>query len=256
MCTFWAVETNQGLWCGFNRDESLQRGRGAAPALREVASANGNGAMAIVAPADTDAGGTWIAANARGLVVALLNNYTAPSQRAAEPIRSRGLLTLDLAGCDDTHTALAWLDQQAEVLRHTRPFELALAAPGQPLQRAVWDGEHLQQQAFGLPAVLASTGWGVDEVRAARAAALPDVVRALQGAADRTAASAALQSAAADHEPGPAGRATCLHGLFARTVSHTQILVAANQVWMRYVDGWPCEESAGPWQQLARRAGG
>lgn len=247
MCTLWAVQSQHGLWCGFNRDESLLRGRAQPPSLRSVPDARTGQPVAVIAPTDSDAGGTWLAASHSGMVVAMLNNYTAPSQQAEDPVRSRGLLPLDLLAHATPLQAVQWLQSQTALLRHTRPFEAALLAPKHSLQRLVWDGRDLVVQERVLPAVLASSGWRVPEVRAAREAAFPQVIQALQAATNVQQASAVLQQAAADHTPGSAERATCLHGFVARTVSHTQVLVSDAAVAMRHVDGWPCTEPAGSW---------
>lgn len=256
MCTLWAVQTPQGLWCGFNRDESLLRGKAQPPTLRSTADAHTSQPVPLIAPTDVDAGGTWLAASDRGVVVAMLNNYTAPSQQADEPVRSRGLLPLDLLAHTTPLLAAQWLQSQTALLRHTRPFEAAVLAPGHALQRLVWDGQDLVTEERPLPAVLASSGWRVPEVRAAREAAFPVLVEALAASTSIAQASQTLQLAAADHTPGSAERATCLHGFVSRTVSHTQVLVSQTEVAMRYVDGWPCEEPACAWQRLPRRAGG
>jgi len=252
MCTLWAVQSQHGLWCGFNRDESLLRGRAQPPSLRSVTDALTGQPVAVIAPTDIDAGGTWLAASDRGMVVAMLNNYTAPSQQAEEPVRSRGLLPLDLLAYATPLQAVRWLQGQTALLRHTRPFEAALLAPRHSLQRLVWDGQDLQLEERVLPAVLASSGWRVPEVRAAREAAFPQVIKALQAVMNVQQASAVLQQAAADHTPGRAERATCLHGFVSRTVSHTQVLVSDAAVAMRYVDGWPCATAAGDWLSLPR----
>lgn len=252
MCTLWAVQSQHGLWCGFNRDESLLRGKAQPPSLRSLPDAQDGHAVAVIAPTDADAGGTWLAASHSGMVVAMLNNYTAPSQQAEEPVRSRGLLPLDLLAHRTPLQAVHWLQAQRALLRHTRPFEAALLAPGQALQRLVWDGQDLLVEERMLPAVLASSGWRVPEVRAAREAAFPLLVHALQSAPTVQDASAVLQQGAADHTPGSAERATCLHGFVSRTVSHTQVLVSDAAVAMRYVDGWPCATAAGDWLSLPR----
>jgi len=252
VCTFWAVQTAHGLLCGANRDESRLRGRGVPPALHSWPTGHQDPVQAL-APTDSDAGGTWVAVSQGGLVVALLNNYRAPSQAAAEPVRSRGFLVPDLAVHTNALSAANWLRAQTDLLRHTRPFEVGLVAPGQPLVRLLWDGATLQEETLALPAVLASSGWAVDAVRQARTAALPDLRAALQAAPDVQTLSKTLQEAASDHTPGPGKRPTCLHRLVARTVSHTQILVGVDHVSMAYVDGNPCRTHRGPWLALPRK---
>lgn len=252
MCTFWAVETPHGLLCGANRDESRLRGRGLAPVVHSWTTGQ-TGSVRALAPTDSDAGGTWVAVSEGGLVVALLNNYRAPSQTAAEPVRSRGLLVPDLALHANAALAAQWLRAQTDLLRHTRPFEVGLVAPGQPLVRLLWDGATLQEEALALPAVLASSAWAVDAVRQARTAELPNLLAALGAGADLQAMSQALQQTASDHTPGPGKRPTCLHRLVAKTVSHTQILVGVDRVQMAYVAGNPCRTHRGPWLTLVRK---
>ena len=56
----------------FNRDESRRRGPAHPPQIMEPV-----GESKLLAPIDSDAGGTWLAANEHGLVLALLNLYQA-----------------------------------------------------------------------------------------------------------------------------------------------------------------------------------
>jgi uncharacterized protein with NRDE domain len=69
-----------------NRDEMFTR-RAEGPALRRTP-----GGVAVVAPSDARAGGTWLGVNARGLFAALTNVAGAEPDPAR---RSRGLLVLE-----------------------------------------------------------------------------------------------------------------------------------------------------------------
>ena len=95
MCTLTLVTKNDGCLLAMNRDEKIARGAGTAPETRSC-----DGTRAIY-PTD-GAGGTWIAANDRGITLALLN-WHLPGQLPADSTRaqSRGKLIPALA---DSHT--------------------------------------------------------------------------------------------------------------------------------------------------------
>ena len=86
MCTLivlWRAVDGYDIVLGMNRDESFAR-PAEPPQWIE-------GDPPLVAPRDRQAGGTWIGANARGLVMALSNR----GGRASPTARSRGLLVLE-----------------------------------------------------------------------------------------------------------------------------------------------------------------
>ncbi|MGB0743136.1 MAG: NRDE family protein [Opitutales bacterium] len=104
MCTlsWWIRPDKRGVL--FNRDEQHSRQPGGPLVLFTQKT---EAEFQVYAPVDSDAGGTWIGLNTKGLIVALLNYYghetTAPSPR-----RSRGKLVVDLlssqksvSGCFD-----------------------------------------------------------------------------------------------------------------------------------------------------------
>ncbi|RIK99531.1 MAG: hypothetical protein DCC71_20345 [Proteobacteria bacterium] len=88
MCTLVALHRcvpDAFLWIAANRDEYLER-PAEGPALRDV------GGVAVVAPLDLRAGGTWWGVTAYGVFAALTNRPTASPDVAR---RSRGQLVLD-----------------------------------------------------------------------------------------------------------------------------------------------------------------
>lgn len=118
MCTLivavsmWAVAP---VVVAANRDEDLHR-----PA--ELPSVRDNDGVRILAPRDTQAGGTWIGVNAFGVFAALTNRYTpSPNPNA----RSRGKLVLDALRSSSARDAV-----EAVSLSHPgvhNPFHLVVA---------------------------------------------------------------------------------------------------------------------------------
>ncbi len=109
MCTvtWWRAADGGDFGVWFNRDE--RRTRPASEPVRAQATKDGT---AFLAPRDPAAGGTWLLANAHGLVVGVLNFYAAAEVRAFLPSRSRGTLPLrqaDARSVDDVERTMAKL---------------------------------------------------------------------------------------------------------------------------------------------------
>jgi Transport and Golgi organisation 2 len=125
MCTvtWWrdASDDSFGVW--FNRDERRTR-----PASEPVRLQHTTDGTAFLAPRDPAAGGTWLLANAHGLVVGVLNHYAAivDTARPSTTIYSRGHLPLRFAGC----RSVAEVDRLAQAM-----------TPGQfaPFIMIAWD---------------------------------------------------------------------------------------------------------------------
>lgn len=90
MCTASWHQTESGFNLIFNRDEQRTRSPALPPALRKTDTGE-----PYVSPQDPDGGGSWIAGNAHGLCVALLNSYERPTE-VISPTRSRGQLVTAL----------------------------------------------------------------------------------------------------------------------------------------------------------------
>ncbi|HPF13170.1 MAG: NRDE family protein [Planctomycetes bacterium] len=233
MCTLSWIETQDTLEVFFNRDE--QRGRGP----EQPPSLHREGGIPYLAPLDSDAGGTWIAANAAGVVVALLNGYTQRRGPAAAKRRSRGLLVRDLA----SHLTRAEPDLDAADLEPYDPLHLVLLAPG--LVRAYrWDG--LEWSGPETPqAPVVSSGWNPEAVRPHR----ESLWRTWQAGSPPTQSAEAL----AYHGFAPGGGdafSPCMRRDDAATRSLCHIRIAANRVSMRYAPGPPDQTPLGPPQEL------
>ncbi|WP_439628264.1 NRDE family protein [Gemmata sp.] len=132
MCTLSIVPlTADVVRVEFNRDESPTRAAGLPPRVRRF------GSRAAVLPLDPPSGGTWLAVNDAGLVLALLN--VNPSPPAAGPAaRSRGEVIPALLHCDSPAAALAALEQSLGY-GDFAPFRLVVLGCG-VLADVRWDG--------------------------------------------------------------------------------------------------------------------
>lgn len=119
------------LW--FNRDELRSRGPEVPPQLEQTP----NG-LSYIAPADSDAGGTWLAVNELGVTVALLNGYRSSRGQDRAEWRSRGHLVRELA--DTRSLAQVWRRMEPARLREFRPLVLAVLSPAKPALIVRWDG--------------------------------------------------------------------------------------------------------------------
>src|SRR5271165_2765715 len=91
MCTLTFVPTEDGYLAGMNRDELFSRPMALPPKIF------GKGAMEMVYP-EEPSGGTWIACNGRGNLLALLNWNGSEFHNLGEKRRTRGLVIPELAG--------------------------------------------------------------------------------------------------------------------------------------------------------------
>ncbi len=135
MCTAsWSVgQERLSLW--FNRDERKTRGEALGPRVID------RGGAKMMAAIDSDAGGTWLAANEFGLCVFLLNNYGAEALRAQpiENAKSRGELPLRYASCPNGAEAIEQLSTASLV--EYNPFVLGLADVDS-VSLFSWDGKN------------------------------------------------------------------------------------------------------------------
>jgi uncharacterized protein with NRDE domain len=88
LALFYRVVEDAPLVVGANREEAYSRG-GEPPQILE-------GPLRAVGGRDPVAGGTWLAVNERGVLVAITNRV---KSEVPKPPRSRGLLVRDLLGC-------------------------------------------------------------------------------------------------------------------------------------------------------------
>lgn len=230
MCTASWLRAGEAFHLFFNRDELRTRARALPP--REAGAAG----AAWLAPVDGAALGTWIAASASGLVLALLNRTdegVAPRSGAV----SRGAIIPALAGSRDLAGAEALL-RRIDLLA-TAPFRLfGRDAAGATLCWG-WNGVELDRATLDPEAgLLCSSGLGDARVTAART----PVWNRLR---DRGALTPeALAAFHRSHEPQRSADSPCMHRDDACTVSHSAVRIGGGEVEFVYVDGPPCEGGA------------
>ncbi len=264
-----------GFLLAHNRDESLRRGPGLPPVIGQL------GAARIMAPRDTDAGGTWLGVDSRGRCLAILNGDRPSVTPTPADARSRGLLVMDLLADARPAAVRARLERQvAEGSLRSRSFKLVVVesgdgpgaeAPQARLLRIDWDGLQLAFTELSGPQCIVSSTYASDAVESARRAAfarlldtLPLEAGAPRGSESRSrvddpaVVAAALRAFHAGHAPSaPQGDAfsVCMHRPDARTVSRTLLIVGPREIRMEYTAGWPCAGAEAVVTSMERRPG-
>ena len=241
MCTVTWSRARRGYQLFFNRDELREREPAAPPAIRVGAG------VRYIAPADGDAGGTWLATNELGLTLGLLNGYSAhDTARPAEAFKSRGVLPVLLA---DSSTPAEAIERLAdEGLTDFRSFWLFAIGVDGGDRVARWEDGALDVAPLTDAAMpLVSSSFDTDEVRNGRVARFRTIDRA---AADPTEAHLAFH---AGHHPERGPYSVCMHRTNAQTVSFSWVRVDGDRVRFRYTPDSPCRGRPGLGIELARR---
>src|SRR5258706_11133997 len=152
-----------------NRDERRTRAPASPPERRELDG------VPVLLPRDGEAGGTWIAVNALGHTLALLNRWDespiadrGPSdQRRPDPrpFVSRGLLVLELAATPHRRAVDEALTRIPLV--SYRPFTLVSLSPGEVPWLFEWDGQGLEPASVAAPGLVRASS-GSDQAGAER----------------------------------------------------------------------------------------
>lgn len=233
MCTLSLVSWPHGragaaLRLAFNRDELLTRPAGEPPVVRRL------GARRVAAPADPRSGGTWIAVNDAGLMLALLNRNAgvASPPLGASAARSRGEIIPALMGLDCT--AAVGQAVRSLPLERFPPFRLVAVDRERGLS---WlsDGRTVESTGFdpwGPPCMFTSSGLGDGLVEGPRRALFAALVRNCDRN-DGTALTRMQQAFHAHAWPDQRHLSVRMERADARTVSTTVIQVD-DGVTMRY----------------------
>lgn len=163
MCTLTVVPSPSGrVRLAFNRDESRTRPLGLPPDVHQV------GPRRAVFPTDPASGGTWLAVNDAGLILATLN-VNPPEKPNQAALRSRGTIIPALLHHDSPAAALAEFERSL-TYEEFAPFRLVLIGRG-VLAEVRWDGREpmvMSRLLGGTPLLFTSSGLGdhlVENVR-------------------------------------------------------------------------------------------
>jgi hypothetical protein len=232
VCTLSWVPSGEGYALAFNRDELRARAPARPPALREVSG------LSVLTPIDGEAGGTWIAANALGHTVTLLNRWDETPVDPAGEFVSRGLLVLALSPLSGPRAVETMLDELP--LPRYRPFTVVSMAPRELPQAFEWNGRALTRAVIQVPG-LARTSSGRDQAGAER---VRD--RVFRDAADREGGLTpeTLERLHRGHDPERGALSICMHRDEAETVSGSFVQVDRDTIRFKYVEGPPGEWGA------------
>jgi transport and Golgi organization protein 2 len=228
MCTLTFVPAEDGYLVGMNRDELLTRPVALPPKVVERSG------IEMVYPREPS-GGTWIACNGYGNLLAVLNWNGNEFRNLGEKRKTRGLVVPKLAGELDS---LATDSNFRRMNLHGMfPFRLiGIFRSEKVANEWLWDGT--AKQFLRLP--WARKHWF--------SSSLSDSLAEKERG--RTCETAAVEPEAGSndwlrrlhrsHVPGPGPFSICVHRQDAATASYTEVRCSASLISMGYLDGNPC----------------
>jgi len=226
MCTVTFIPREEGFYVAMNRDERNARPRAISPAVFEQGSAKS------IYPLDSE-GGTWIAANDRGIALTLLNWNDAPllcKKRRTRGLVIPGLVTSDCSRAADA--ALLRLD-----LEGILPFRLVGIFPSE--ERVIewlWDQRSVKRNTF----TWTIRQWCSSSLSDAAANSFRK--RALEDRlTERDAGSLPwLRRLHSSHDHDHPLFSHCVHRKDVETVSYTELVCSAETIECNYLAGGPC----------------
>ncbi len=246
MCTLsLLVRSGRGYSLVMTRDERRTRGVGSPPQLGAAAGRR------FLAPRDADAGGSWIAVDATGRTLCLLNgDEQAPGFEESPRLRSRGELLLDLVGCPDRAALGQELaDRAAAGSLRVRPFQLIAVEPaGGAVTHWRFDGRELRVDVAVPPWIVTSNGFDPRGVAQARREQF-DRWLERRGGEPASREDVQLADLMELHRSHVGARndgelaSFCLHRPLVSSVSLTAVEVTADRIAMLYQPGAPCEHA-------------
>ena len=214
----------------FNRDERLSRRRALLPTVQR------GDAVDYISPTDSDAGGTWIAANQYGVTVCLLNHYQFEQIETYKKWISRGEMVRSFSNTTDMVSAernFNTLD-----LGDYRAFRMFMVDRHGDSRLFVWDG-HSARIERNVSTPKSSSSVDSKNVKAKRKKLFADLnLIDSKQAADYI-------NYHASHLPSRSKDSVCMHREDAKTVSLSHVNVTSSGVYFSYADGSPCEVPLG-----------
>jgi hypothetical protein len=213
---------------GMNRDEVLIRPLALLPKLFEQRG------MEMIYPRE-HSGGTWIACNGRGNLLALLNWNGGESPYLGEKRKTRGLVIPKLIGLPDLSTTDSHFQQMN--LDGLFPFRLVGVfrsekvvnewrwdGTAKQVLRLSWARKHWFSSSLSDPLAEKERGRACEVIAGEPAAGSNGWLRRLHRS----------------HVPGPGPFSVCVHRQDAATVSYIEVRCGGTQISMDYLDGNPC----------------
>jgi len=231
MCTLSFVPKRAGYAVGMNRDELRLRPRALFPRIYE------RDQVMAAYPSEPE-GGTWIAVNGSGALLALLNwNLHSPRDGASKQ-RSRGEVIPQLIFQRSLESVEAVVDRRR--LGGVLPFRLVGVDPQtRSIREWRWDGETVARLRFPwmrrhwFSSSLSDSAAEEQRVATCRVASVmrnpesPDWLAELHRS----------------HRPTAGAYSLCVHQPDAATVSYTEIVYGTHYIAMHYINGSPCESA-------------
>lgn len=231
MCTVSWLHGPGGYTLWHSRDERRSRGPGLPPEF----GSSGEG-VSWIAPRDTDAGGTWVGVNTRGVTIGIANLFLRLPPLPPDRKLSRGLLVRDLL---DSRSVAEAEERVGRVdLSWFEPFTLAAVDEAGIPRLLRWDRTQLRLVAPLGPVLLvtsAGPGAGIERRR-------KELFERESAAGHLTGERLeALYRA----PPTPDGVGLCVQRPEVGTVSLTRVDVRTGAVSLTYTPGPPCRVPAG-----------
>jgi hypothetical protein len=238
MCTITFIAQRNGYCLGMNRDEKLTRPHGLPPKRTKMDGRE------VLCPSEPS-GGTWIALNDSGAVLALINWYSV-TERVQHSTVSRGEIVKVVAAADSVELVNARL--KGLPMSRFKPFRLigVFPAAGEIVEWR-WNSQRLvHKKASWRTQQWISSGFDETVAQRVRGGTFRQALR--QTPMGRLSWLRKLHSS---HAPQIGPFSTCMHRPDAATVSYTEIRVSPRAATMRYQEGTPCAPSASSCEPLS-----
>jgi len=237
MCTLSFLPGEHGYLIAMNRDESKLRPTALPPILHK------SGSLSLLYPQE-QSGGTWIGANSRGHLFALLNWYSVGTEKLGEKRRSRGEIIPDVLLASDAESANHRLESAN--FGGIFPFRLLGMFPKERLVREWrWEGNTLSTKFHDW----ARQHWFSSSRSDQNAEEQRGKTCEQTWRAESSDPVSWLRSLHASHNPEPGPFSICVHREDAATVSYTEVRYYPGELRMNYQPGHPC--NAAPMQVLS-----